>query len=205
MIETPVTIQEVMAHEKPSLTEIIAVVLEYLHDRKDVVVVGAHAVNEYVNAPRATADIDVVSTDADHLVQELCKRIHDKLYIAARVRQKVNGLGFRIYRLREGDNQHLVDVRAVDALPSSHPIDGVLVVNPEDLVVMKLVSFVDRRNTPKGISDRLDLHRLLLTYPEYRAPNSPIEQRLYGADPKVVAAWDEILAERITDTDDDEY
>jgi hypothetical protein len=205
MLDLPVTFKEAMAQEKPTLAEVFEVILTHLRGRKDVAVFGAYAVNAYVEPPRMTADIDIMSTDADALLSSLCDLLRERFHIAVRVRSVANGRGFRIYQLRKDQNRHLVDVRSVDALPTSQEIDGVMVVRPEDLVILKLQGLVARRNTDKGLSDRLDLHRMLLTYPEYRATSGPIFKRLHDATPEVRAAWVEILAERIDRANDDEY
>lgn len=84
-------------------------------------------------------------------------------------------------------------------------MDGIRVVAPADLVVMKLASFAARRNTDKGISDRLDLHRMLLAFPEFRASASPVWAQVREAPVSVQDAWREILAEPIARADDDAY
>ena len=52
-------------------------VLEFLRGRDDVVVFGATAVNAYVDEPRMTQDIDLMSTRAAELAEELREiRLH---------------------------------------------------------------------------------------------------------------------------------
>lgn len=46
-------------------------VLEFLRGRNDVVVFGAMAVNAYVSEPRMTQDIDLMSSRAADLAEEL--------------------------------------------------------------------------------------------------------------------------------------
>lgn len=206
MLDLPITFQEAMSHQGPTLAELFEVVIAFLRGRRDVVVFGAYAVNAYVESPRMTADIDLMSTNTDRLLPELCTLLHERFRIAARVRSVANGRGFRVYQLRKGEkNRHLVDVRSVDSLPSSRDIDGVSVVQPEELVILKLRSLVARRNTDKGLSDRLDLHRLLFAYPEFRDPRGPVYVLLDGATSDVLAMWHEILAEDIEPDDDDAY
>jgi hypothetical protein len=205
MLDLPVTFKESMTQEKPTLADVFDAVLVFLAGRQDVVVFGSFAVNAYAEPPRMTADIDMMSTNADRLLIELCEMLRDRFHVAVRVRSVAQGRGFRIYQLRKPENRHLIDVRSVDALPSNRRIGNVLVVQPEDLVVMKLKSFASRRHTDKGISDRLDIHRMLLTYPDFRTPGGPIDQRLQDADPRTLDAWSEIRSERIERADDDEY
>ena len=57
--------------ESLPLATIQNAVLEFLRDREDAVVFGAQAVNAYVGDPRMTQDIDLLSTRAEDLAQEL--------------------------------------------------------------------------------------------------------------------------------------
>ncbi len=45
--------------------------LNFLRDREDAVVFGAQAVNAYVNDPRMTQKIDLISSRAAELAEEL--------------------------------------------------------------------------------------------------------------------------------------
>ena len=54
-----------------SLSTIHDAVLEFLGGRDDAVVFGAQAVNAYVGEPRMSQDIDLVSTRATELAEEL--------------------------------------------------------------------------------------------------------------------------------------
>ena len=51
------------------LATIHEAVLEFLRGRDDVVVFGATAVNAYVEEPRMTQDIDLMSTRAEDLAE----------------------------------------------------------------------------------------------------------------------------------------
>ena len=53
------------------LATIHEAVLEFLRGRDDVVVFGATAVNAYVSEPRMTQDIDLMSTRARELAEDL--------------------------------------------------------------------------------------------------------------------------------------
>ena len=61
-------------------------VLEFLRGRDDVVVFGATAVNAYVDEPRMTQDIDLMSTRARGLAEELREYLTERFHIAMRVR-----------------------------------------------------------------------------------------------------------------------
>jgi hypothetical protein len=61
------TFREFAMNEPLPLAQIQNAVLEFLRDRDDVVVFGAQAVNAYVNEPRMTQDIDLMSPRAAEL------------------------------------------------------------------------------------------------------------------------------------------
>jgi hypothetical protein len=207
LLDAPITIKEVMAGQSTSLADIFRFVLDYLSERSDAVLFGSHAVNAYVEPPRMTADVDIMSTDAEELAYQLRDRLADEFHMAVRVRIVAHGQGFRVYQIRKAPstNRHLVDVRQVARLPASQRMEGVQVVAPVDLVVLKLASFAARRNTDKGISDRLDLHRMILEFPEFRSPTSAVTKKLHEVAPELLGVWEEILSEPIKHSDDDEY
>src|SRR5439155_20483287 len=88
-------------------------VLDFLHHRDDAVLFGAQAVNAYVDESRMTQDVDILSTRAPELAEEIRQHLNDRFKIAARVRNVREGLGYRIYQLQRTGNRHLVDVRPV--------------------------------------------------------------------------------------------
>jgi hypothetical protein len=206
LFDAPITLREAVSKE-PSLAEIFKYVLSQLaDDPEDVALFGSQAVNAYVEPPRMTADIDILSTHAEVFADNLCDQLAEKFHIAVRVRVVARGSGFRIYQLRSGKNRHLVDVRQVDKMPQIEHVEGVPVVSAPDLIVMKLASVVARGGTDKGLTDRVDLHRLLMAFPEFRSTTSgPVVGRLRGASQDLWNAWNEILSERIVRSDDDEY
>ena len=57
--------------EKLPLSGIQNAVLEFLQGRDDAVVYGAQAVNAYVDEPRMTQDVDILSDRASALAAEL--------------------------------------------------------------------------------------------------------------------------------------
>ena len=176
-----------MTHEALPLATIFREVLAFLAAREDAVIFGAHAVNAYCEPARMTADIDVLSTDAAGLAEGIRGLLSDRFHAACRVREVVPG-GLRVYQVRKPKNRHLVDVRQVAELPAFRQIEGVRVIEPADLAALKAVAIAARRGQEKSLSDTLDLHRLLRSFPELRAEPGPVTERLtaLGAD---AAAW----------------
>jgi len=124
------------------------------------------------------------------------------------VRTLAEGRAYRLYQVRKPANCHLVDLRQVDALPPTRRIEEVLVVSPEELVAGKVRALHQRRGTPKAGTDWRDLAMLLLRFPELKASEGPVRDRLTaaGADPAVLETWDDLVAEEIVpDADDQSY
>ncbi len=191
-----------MTHETLPLATIFREVLEFLVTREDAVVFGAHAVNAYCEPERMTADIDILSTHAADLASDVQALLSERFHIAVRVREIVPG-GFRVYQLRKPKNRHLVDVRLVTQLPPFRQIEGIRVLAPSDLAAMKAISIAARKGQEKGLSDTLDLHRLLRAFPELRASEGPVPDRLHalGADRAALEAWREVVTTQL-DVDD---
>ena len=169
---------------------------------------SAQAVNAYVDEPRMTQDVDVVSTARGEIAEELRDRLNARFHIAVRVCEIGEGRGFRLYQIQKPKNRHLVDVRAVASLPPAQRIGGILVVVPEELIAGKLIAFHRRRGTPKSGTDWRDLAVLLLTFPELKTDFGPVRQRLEaaGAEPAAIAAWEGLVAQPIeAERDQDEF
>jgi hypothetical protein len=79
------TFKEFVTREPWPLASIHEAVLEFLRGRDDVVVFGATAVNAYVDEPRMTQDIDLMSTRAQELAEELREHLAERFHIAMRV------------------------------------------------------------------------------------------------------------------------
>lgn len=205
LLDAPLTFREFMSHEEVPLASIFREVLELLATRQDTVLFGAQAVNAYCDPPRMTSDLDVLSLDPADLAESLRARLADRFRIAARVRVVEPERSYRVYQLREPKNRHLADVRGVDRLPDSRRIAGVQVAEPADLMAMKVLSVDARRGREKGISDRLDLHRLLRVFPTLREGTGVVAEKLQtlAAPSTAFTVWREILAERIEPDDDD--
>jgi hypothetical protein len=198
--------KEFAMREPLPLATIHGAVLEFLRGRKDAVLFGAQAVNAYVDEPRMTQDIDLMSIRAAALAEEIRSHLADRFSIAARVRDVRGGVGFRVYQLQEPKNRHLVDIRSVAVLPESGEIEGLLVLSPPELIATKIIGLVHRDRTPKGATDLADLRRLLLTFPELKAAGGLVESRLRGsgASHAALAAWQQLVEEEIRPGDEDD-
>ena len=200
------TFREFMTREPLPLAIIQESVLEFLRGRDDAVVFGAQAVNAYVDEPRMTQDIDLLSTRAAELAQELRDYLKGRFHIAVRVRQVGEGRGYRLFQVRKSGNRHLVDVRPVETLPLAQRIAKVLVVAPAELIARKVIAYHQRRGQPKSGTDWRDLAMLLLTFPELKRDPGPVAERLRatGADAAVLALWKELVAQEIRPADEDD-
>src|SRR2546423_4227185 len=116
------TFQEFVMREPLPLATVHEAMLDFLRGRDDVVVFGATAVNAYVNEPRMTQDIDLMSPRAAELAEELCAYLGERFHIVVRVRVIGEGKGYRIFQVRREGNRHLVDVRQVPTLPEAERI-----------------------------------------------------------------------------------
>jgi hypothetical protein len=201
-----VTFREFMMQEPLPLATIQQAVLEFLRDRDDVVIFGAQAVNAYVDEPRMTQDLDLISTHADEVAQALCDHLHRRFRIAVRVRRAGDGRGLRIFQVRKSGNRHLVDLRSVEMLPPAERIAGVLVMEPAELIASKVIAYQRRRGQPKAGSDWRDLAMLLLTFPALKHDPGPVTERLHAAavDPATLATWQDLVAQDIRPAEEDD-
>jgi len=200
------TFREFAMREPLPLAMIHDAVLEFLRGRTDAVLFGAHAVNAYVDESRMTQGVDILSPRAAELAEELRAHLAQQFQIAVRVRTVASGLGHRLYQVRKPKNRHLVDVRSVNSLPAHQVVDNVLVVPPAELIAQKVLSMVSRSGTAKRLTDLADIHRLLLTFPELKAFEGPVADRLRdaGSPGSVLDAWRDIAAQEIEAENDDE-
>jgi hypothetical protein len=200
--------QEFAMREPLPLAAIHDAVLEFLRGKDDAVLFGAQAVNAYVDEPRMTQDVDILSTHAAELAEEIRGLLSDKFHIAVHVREVSAERGYRIYQLQKPKNRHLVDVRLVATLPPTRKVMDVLVVSPEELIANKVVAFHGRRGKPKSGTDWRDIAILLLQFPSLKAETGPVHDRLIAAaaDSSVISAWRDIVAQEISpETDDEEF
>ena len=195
-------------HEPLPLATIHQAVLEFLRGRDDVVVFGATAVNAYVPEPRMTQEIDLMSTRAPELADEVRQYLSERFHMAVRVRVIARGKGYRLFQIQKTGNRHLVDVRPVEFLPESQIFEDVRVPGPPQLIALKVMSFCSRRGQPKGFSDMRDLAALFLTFPELKSESGAVSEALHslGATGAVMDAWKELVAQEIiAPNDEDEF
>ncbi len=202
------TFQEFAVREPLPLASIHDAGLEFLRDKDDAVLFGAQAVNAYVDEPRMTQDVDILSTHASQLAEEIRGFLSDRFHIAVRVREVFGEREYRSYQLHKPKNRHLVDVRLVATLPPTQRVMDVLVVSPEELIANKVIAFHGRRGKPKSGTDWRDIAMLLLRFPSLKDEAGPVHDLLTvaGADSAVFAAWRDIVAQDISaEADDDEF
>lgn len=192
-------------HEPLPLATIHTAVLEFLRGREDVVVFGAQAVNAYVSEPRMSQDIDLVSTRAAELAEELRDYLSEHFHIAVRIRVIGARKGYRLFQIQKPRNRHLVDVRPVESLPSAEEIEEVLVMSPPELIAHKVISYHARRGQPKAGTDWRDLAMLLLTFPELKKEDGAVSKALksVGVKEDVLKTWRELAAQELKEPEDD--
>lgn len=181
-------------------------VLEFLRGREDAVLFGAQAVNAYVKEPRMTQDIDLLSTRAAELSEELREFLSQKFHIAVRVRE-IKEKGFRVYQVRKEGNRHLIDVRLVEKFPEANTIEEIKVLSPPELIASKVISYQSRLGKPKSGTDWRDLAVLLLRFPEFKSETSEVAKILEnaGADEAVRSVWRRFVEQEIKlETEDDD-
>jgi len=199
------TFQEFAMREPLPLAIIHEAVLEFLRGRDDAVVFGATAVNAYVSEPRMTQDIDLMSTRAAELAEEMRTYLSERFNIAVRVRTVAQGKGYRVFQIRKEGNRHLVDLRRVTSLPKAELIDGVQIVTAAELIARKVISLNSRRGQPKSGTDWRDLALLLLTFPKLKAESGAVAEILssLGASEDELKTWNEVVRQEISEPDDD--
>lgn len=181
-------------------------VLEFLRGRDDAAVFGAQAVNAYINEPRMTQDVDILSPRAAELAEELRAHLNQRFQMAVRIRTVAQGAGYRLYQLRQPKNRHLVDVRSVEHLPECNRLEQVLVPTPPVLISQKVLSMVSRPQTAKGMTDAADLRRLVLAFPELKSAEGPVAEALQVAKASSAAtiAWQDLVTQEILPEAEDE-
>ncbi|MGI8556419.1 MAG: nucleotidyl transferase AbiEii/AbiGii toxin family protein [Pyrinomonadaceae bacterium] len=197
------TFQEFAMRETLPLSRIQTAILEFLQGREDVVLFGAQAVNAYVGEPRMTQDVNLLSTRADELAEELREFLSGKFHIAVRIREVADGNGFRIYQIRSEGNRHLVDLRMISEFPATETIENILVLSPVELIASKVISYHSRRGKPKSGTDYRDLGMLLLRFPELKEKVSE-HLRAKNVGEAVLKTWAEIASRDFQVENEDE-
>jgi hypothetical protein len=202
------TFREFATKEPLPLATIHDAVIDFLRNRDDAVLFGAQAVNAYVDEPRMTQDVDVLSTRASELAEEIRSHLARTFTIAAHVGEVAAGRGFRVFQLRQPKNRYLVDVRQVTDFPPTQIISEMRVPTPEELIAQKIISLSTRSAQPKGDTDRRDLKLLLLAYPHLKTSSSLVRDRLTAssAGQDALAEWEAMVAMDIQpESDADEF
>lgn len=202
----PLTLREFAMNEPLPLATIHQAALEFLRHRDDAVLFGAQAVNAYVDEPRMTQEVDILSPRAAELAQQLREHLASRFHIAVRVREIGKGKGYRIFQVRKPRNRHLADVRSISTIPPTRRVAGVLVAAPPELIAQKVIAWQRRRGQPKSGSDWRDIAVLLLAFPELKSERGPVGERLEaaGADEAAMRAWKQIVAQTILPEDVEE-
>jgi hypothetical protein len=107
------------------LAKVQEAVLEFLRNRDDAALFGAQAVNAYVDEPRMSQDVDILSTRAAEFAEELSTHLAKTFHFAVRVRSVAREKGFRIDQVRQPKNRHLAEVRQIAELPPTQLISEV--------------------------------------------------------------------------------
>ncbi len=193
-------------HEPLPLATIQDAVLEFLRRKDNAILFGAQAVNAYVDEPRMTQEVDILSTRARELTDEIRLFLSERFHIAVRVCEAAGGRGYRIFQVQKPKNRHLVDVRSVRTLPPTRNIMDVLVVAPEELIASNVIAYWHRRGKPKSGTDWRDIAMLLLRFPELKSESGVVFDRLVAAnaDTHVLSAWREIVAQEISNEIEDD-
>ncbi len=201
------TLREFVRHEPLPLATIHEAVLEFLRGREDAVVFGAQAVNAYVNEPRMTQDIDLLSLRGAELAEELRDYLNHRFRIAVRVREIGDGRGYRLYQVQKTGNRHLVDIRPVESLPATERIEQLLVMAPVDLIASKVIAYHQRRGKPKAGTDWRDLAMLLLTFPELKSESGQVREKLTaaGVEQAILDVWRDLVSQDIQPEDEDDF
>lgn len=199
------TFEEFAMREEVPLATIHEAVLEFLRGRDDAVVFGAQAVNAYVGEPRMSQDIDLISTRAVELAEELREHLSEQFHIAVRVRVIGAGKGYRLFQIHKPRDRHLVDLRPAESLPRAERIEDVLVMSPPELIAQKVISYHARRGQPKAGTDWRDLAMLLLTFPELKQEQGAVSGVLksIGVRDNVMQTWRDLSAQELIETDDE--
>jgi hypothetical protein len=206
ILDGSLTFREFIMNEPAPLAVVHHCVLEFLRGRVDTVLFGAQAVNAYIDEPRMTQDVDVLSTNAAAFAELLRQHLSHEFQIAVRIREIGDGLGYRIYQLTKPKHRHLVDVRQTNTLPPHQCIEGIQVVTPLELLVEKVTAYCRRKGKPKAGTDWRDIAYLLLRFPEFRSEQGPVLQSLVAVNSSedVMETWRKLAAEVISADEDEE-
>ena len=149
-------------------------------------------------------NIDLVSTRATELAEELREYLSERFRIAVRVPVIGAGKGYRLFQIQKPRNRHLVDVRKTHSLPQTERIEDVLVMSPPELIAHKVIAYHARRGQPKAGTDWRDLAMLLLTFPELKKEAGAVSGALKSLSAKddVMETWRGLVEEKLIEPDE---
>ena len=203
------TLREFLMREPTPLATIQDAVLGFLRDHAaDAALSGCQAVNAYVDEPRMTQDVDILSSRAGELAAELCRHLKAQFHIAVRIREIGDGRAYQVFQIQKPRNRHLADIRAVGELPPTQDVQGVRVVTPAELVASKVMAYHRRKGAPKSYTDQRDLAVLLLRFPGLKTSTGAVRDRLVAenASEGALATWRELVAQEIKpETEEGEF
>ena len=203
-----INLREIVLNEPLPLVTIQKAVIDFLRGRQDAVLFGAQAVNVYVDEPRATQAVDLMSVRAAGLAEDLRDHLSRLFHIAVRVREIKGGAGYRIFQLRKDGNRHIADIRAITSFPETRIVENIHVLAPAELIASKVISHWRRRGKSKSFTDRRDLIVLLLAFPDLKTKSGRVIDclRELGADPGAVSFWQELVEQPIApESDEDDF
>ena len=149
-----------------------------------------------------TQDIDLLSTNAKNLAEELRSFLSEKFHIAVRVREIGEQRFSNLSKRKEG-NRHLIDIRLVSKFPETEMVENIQVLSPLELIASKIISFQSRYGKPKSWTDRRDLAVLLLRFPELKEKVSAV-LKAKNVGEAVLKTWAEIESQDFQIEDEDE-
>lgn len=202
------TAREYLMREPLPLHEIQEAILDFCRGRDDAILFGAQAVNLYVESPRMSQDVDLLSPEPEHVASALRDALAQRFHAAIRVRTVKPGRAYRLYQVRQSASRHLADVRLAQfALTDTVTEEGIRYVGMPLLLALKVLAYSKRRMAPKGATDLADIRRLLLARTDLRSATGPVADALkhIGASPGAFRCWEELVREPlVTDDETDE-
>jgi len=183
-----------------------AILFEFLPGRDDAVLCGCHAVNAYIDDPRMTQDVDILSPRAEAMTEELRGFLKQQFRMRLRTEIVQECTEYRIDQVRKPKNRHLVDVRRANPLPPNQRVKKVRVLTPPELIASKVITMARYKRSSKRFLHWADLARLLLRFPKLKTEEGPVAERLRaaGAADEVFAAWKALVAEDIQPEGEDD-
>ena len=172
------TFREFAMREPLPLATIHDAVLDFLRGRTDAVLWGTQAINAYVDQPRMTQCVDILSPRAADLAEELRVHLCGRFQIELRTRNEGSGIPYRLEQVRQPKNRLLVIVRNIECLPVHQVIEQVMVAQPMDLICQRVASMTNHPGTPREMMDLSDIYRLLLAFPELKSWKGKVTDRL---------------------------